>query len=1050
MPFVKRPFRLVIAFIVLAIIGAALIPSLSVNFEPTYTKAAITISYDLPNSSPDIVERLATSPLENALSQLEGLNGIKSVSRYNSGSITLDFDKNDDIDFRKFEVNTIIRNIYKKLPENLTYPIVEQRGGEDQNEPDKPILSYSVNGPYASHKLQQEVEEFVKKPLSQIKEVKQVNVNGGSPLQITVDFDLPTLIRYDLTKSQITQALNTMNGAVYAGMTELSSGQQFFLKTSSRLPNLDNLGEVEIAVIEGKAIRLKDVARLYLEEQKPTSYKRINGKNAVYMSIFSREGVNKVVLANQVKTEIEKLKVNLSGDIDIILEEDDTEFLAKEMDKIYIRTGLSIAILILFILLINRSPKYLFTLFLGIIVNLCITIIIVYALDVELHIYSIAGVTISFGLIVDNAIVMLDHMHRKKNAKIFLALLAASLTTIMALLIVLLLPEEERRDLTDFSIVVAINLAVSLVIALFFTPALYTLLFKDQIGKRKLISIKGLRRRVRWFRGYVRSINFVLRFRKTFILIVILAFGLPVFKLPVQWEGQEWYNNSIGSDKYQDDIRPVTDKLLGGALRKFVNESYSGYRYGSPSRTSLSVSAKLPFGTTLADANFVISKIEEYLIGMKGLDKFITNVYKGSARTVITFLPEYENSALPYQLKARLQSRSVDLTGVRWNISGYGQGFSAGGESSSAPRQSIKMKGYNFDELEIQAKILAKKLEEHLRVNEVSTNAQIGWNRERVSEYVLDFDIDRLATAGINRGDIVQMLKDLTPERRASMRANYNDELLPVFIRASSANAFTKYDLTEQSLPLDTGRFIKIEDYASLTFEQTANEIHKEDRQYLRRLGYDYNGAPKFATKHRNEKIEEMNAEIPVGYNVESATNFSWSSAKQNRQNNLLLVLLVGIFFICAVLFENLKQPFHIIVTIPISFIGLFLIFSLFDFPMDSGGYAAFILLGGLVVNASIFVVNDFNNGSKKNHNRAILKALMGKAQPILLTVLSTCFGLIPFLLEGQDEFFWFSLAIGTIGGLVFSMIAVFICLPVFLSRKPLKVKRIKDVPTLA
>lgn len=1041
MAFVKRPFRLIIAFIVLAIIGAALIPSLSVNFTPTYTKPAITISYSLPNSSPDIVERLATSPIENALSQLEGLNGIKSTSRYNGGFITLDFDKNDDIEFRKFEVNTIIRNIYKKLPENLGYPRVEQRGGEDQDKPDGPILTYSINGPYASYKLQQEVDEYVKKPLSQIKEVKAVNVAGGRPLQITVDFDLPTLIRYDLTKAQITQALNTMNGAVYAGMTELNSGQQFFLKTSSRLPDLDNLSEVEITVIDGKAIRLKDVAKLYLEEEKPNSYKRINGKNAVYMSILAREGVNKIVLADEVKREIEKLKVNLSGDIDIILEQDDTEFLAEEMDKIYIRTGLSIAILILFILLINRSPKYLFTLFLGIVVNLCITVIIVFALDVELHIYSIAGVTISFGLIVDNAIVMLDHMHRKKNAKIFLALLAASLTTIMALLIVLLLPEEDRRDLTDFSVVVAINLGVSLVIALFFTPALYTLLFKDQVGKKKQISMKGLRRRVRWFRAYTKSISFVLRFRKTFILIVILAFGLPVFKLPVQWEGQDWYNNTIGSDKYQDDIRPVTDKILGGALRKFVNESYSGYRYSSPSRTRLSVTAKLPFGTTLADADFVISKIEEYLVGMQGLDKFVTEVNKGSASTDITFLPEYENSALPYQLKARLQSRSVDLTGVQWGIYGYGQGFNAGGERNETPRMSIKMKGYNFDELEVQSEVLATKLKEHIRVNEVNTNAQIGWNRERTSEYILDFDIDRLATAGINRGDIVRMLKDLTPDTEPSMRANYNDELLPVYIRASSAEAFSKYDLTEQTLPLDTGRFIKIEDYASISFEQTANEIHKEDRQYLRLLGYDYNGAQKFALKHRDEKIEEMSAELPVGYSVETTRN-SWSFAKENRKYSLLLVLLVGIFFICSVLFENLKQPLHIIVTIPISFIGLFLIFSLFDFPMDSGGYAAFILLGGLVVNASIFVVNDFNNGLKKNHNRAILKALMGKAQPILLTVLSTCFGLIPFLLEGQDEFFWFSLAIGTIGGLVFSMIAVFICLPVFLSRKPLRVKK--------
>ncbi|MBO3700394.1 efflux RND transporter permease subunit [Roseivirga sp. E12] len=1040
MPFINRPFRVIVAFLVLAIIGIALIPRLSVNFTPTYVKPAITITYSLPNSSPDIVERLATSPLENALSQLEGTNKVTSVSKYNGGSIEISFDKGVDVDFRKFEVSTIIRNIYRKLPENMSYPRIEQRGGENQNEAERAILSYSINGPYASYKLQQDVEEFVKKPLSQLRDLKQVDVTDGNSLQITIDFDVPTLIRYNLTKAQITTALNSMNDAVYAGMAAMSNGQQYFLKTSGQIPDMQALESIDIAIIEGKAIALKDVARLYLEEQKPNSYRRINGRNAVYLSIYAREGVNKVLLAAEVKETINQLEDGLPEGVEIILENDDTEFLAKEMNKIYIRTGLSVLILVVFIFLINRNPKYLFTLFLGIIVNLCLTVIIVYALKVELHMYSIAGVTISFGLIVDNAIVMLDHMHRKKNAKIFLALLAASLTTIMALLLVLLLPEDERRDLTDFSIVVAINLGVSLLIALFFTPSLYTLLFKERLSMGRIQTYHRLRRKVRWFKAYMKSIAFVVKYRKAFIVIVVLGFGLPVFKLPVQWEGQEWYNKTIGSDKYQDEIRPVTDKVLGGALRKFVNEVYAGFRYGSPQQTRLNVSARLPFGTTLDDANFVISKVEEYLVGIEGVDKFITNVSRGYATTQITFTDAYETSALPYQLKGRLQARSIDLTGVAWSITGVGQGFSAGGERGETPSMRVKMKGYNFDELERQAELMADKLEEHIRVNEVNTNAQVSWRSQNTSEYVLDFDIDRLATAGINRGDILRMLSDLTEPMpgNSSAAANYNNERLPVYIKASNAEAFSKYDLTEQSLPLDTGRFIKIKDYASLSFERTANEIHKEDRQYLRALTYDYNGSFKFAQRHRDEKIKEMNAEIPVGYVVETQDNY-FSFQREKRQYGILLVLIVGIFFICSILFENLKQPFNIIVTIPISFIGLFLIFSLFDFPMDNGGYAAFILLGGLVVNASIFIVNDFNNSRLKNENRAILKAVVGKAQPILLTILSTCFGLIPFLLEGENEVFWFSLAIGTIGGLIFSIIAVFVCLPVFLSRKKSK-----------
>lgn len=1034
-----RPFRVMVIFIVLAIVGIAVVPGLRVNFTPNYIKPTLTITYSLPNSSPDIVERLATSPLENALSQVEGVNRTYSISRYNQGVITLDFDKDDDMEFRKFEVNSIIRNIYKKLPENLSYPNVEQRGGDTQNETESPILFYSVNGPYAPYKLQQDVDEYISKSLSQIGDIKRIEVRGANPLQITVVFDVATLVRYNLSRTQIRSALTSFNNAIYAGMARTSSNQQFFLQTAAQIPDLDALGSTEVALLEGKSILLKDLARIYVEEQRPTSYRRINAKNAVYVNIYAREGVNKIVLAEETKSRIQSLSQLLPQGVELRLERDDTEFLNKEMGKIYQRTLLSVLILVVFILAINRNVRYLLTLFVGILVNLCVTSIIVYALRVELHIFSIAGVTISFGLIVDNAIVMLDHLHRKKNAKVFVALLAASLTTIMSLLMVLLLPEEDRRDLTDFSVVVAINLGVSLLIALFFTPALYSLLFKEKLQRRTL-SLKGLRRRVRLFRAYFASINFIARFRKTFIVIVILAFGLPVFNLPLQWEGQDWYNDTIGSDTYQDEIRPVTDKIFGGALRKFVTEVYEGYSYRNPEQTKLYVNARLPFGTTLEDANFVVSSVEDYLKGVEGIDKFVANVRKQSGRIEITFKPEYEDSALPYQLKARLQARSIDLTGVAWSIYGVGRGFSVGGERGDTPSFRIRMRGYNYDELNEQAIVLAEKLKTNRRVQEVKTNAQISWGRAKTSEYVLNFDIERLAASGVSRGEVMSMLGDFTRPSRASLQANYRDERLPVYIKASNADLFSKYDLMDEALPLDTGRFIKISDYASLTFEEAANEIHKEDRQYLRVVAFDYLGSAKFGGRHRDKQMEAMKSEMPVGYQVD-ATRTNYGFDRDERQYGLLGYLIIGIFFICAILFENLKQPFHIIVTIPISFIGLFLIFSVFDFSFDQGGYAAFVMLGGLVVNASIFIVNDLNNSGLKHYNRAVVKSVLGKAQPILLTILSTCFGLIPFLIEGESEIFWFALAIGTIGGLVFSIVAVFVCLPVFLSKKVKKLK---------
>jgi multidrug efflux pump subunit AcrB len=139
-------------------------------------------------------------------------------------------------------------------------------------------------------------------------------------------------------------------------------------------------------------------------------------------------------------------------------------------------------------------------------------------------------------------------------------------------------------------------------------------------------------------------------------------------------------------------------------------------------------------------------------------------------------------------------------------------------------------------------------------------------------------------------------------------------------------------------------------------------------------------------------------------------------------------------------LFENLKEPFFIISMIPLSFIGLFLTFAWGGFYFDQGGYAAFVMLGGLVTNAAIFIVNDFNNLRKKKpaalYNRLLIKAAANRARTIFLTTISACCGLIPFLIEGQNEVFWFSLAAGTIGGLLFSLCAVFVVLPVLLWKK--------------
>ena len=1034
------PFRILIVFVLLSIMGFAVVPLLSVDLNPVEQAPELTINYSVRNSSPEIVEKLATSPLEGTFSRLSELKKITSVSNTGSGRITLKFDKKADMEMKRFEVASMIRQVFPQLDQQVSYPSVSQGGGQ-RTENKSPILTYSVNGPFASFEIKKITEDILKPAVTQFEEVEEVLVRGANDLQLFVTYDIKKLQAYGMSRAQLNGSIAQAFGRSYPGSLLNSKGETLFIQVDRSLSDMDQLENLRILQVNGQDVRLRDVAKLTIEEGEPTQYYRINGNNSVTISILNRDGVNKVLLAKSLKASIEEASKLLPQGFDVRLERDDTEYLEKELDKIYKRSGLSILILILFIFLINRNLKYLSILFLGIVANLSLCAMVIYFLEVNIHLYSLAGLTISFGLIVDNAIIMIDHLHKHKNRKVFLALLAASLTTIAALMIVFFLPEEDRKNLTEFSIVVSVMLGISLLIALFFTPAFYQILFGESVKKGRRLTVPKLRKRVKYLRNYERGIAWTASHRKAFIVLLILLFGTPIFFLPAKWDEHEWYNKTIGNTFYQEEVRPYVDKALGGALRMFVRGTYEKSSYREPEQTRLYVNARLPFGNTLEQMDFIMREFEKYLAGVQGIDKYVTSVYSGqSANITITFDEAYENGALPYQLKGKLSVKSTDWSGANWTIHGVGQGFFAGpgGEGYSSYR--VEMRGYNFDELERQSNILAEKLLAHKRIQEVNNNER-NYGEQKTEEFVLRLDQNQLALGNMNQNTLISYLADISKPTGTSNYLSLEDKDYGLVIKEVNSSDFNRFDLDNKSLIGGENKIFKVSDFGTVVKEATTNALNKEDRQYIRILSFEYMGSNKFGTEYLDEVLDEMKQIMPIGYEAKKSSYY-YSFDKAKRQYSLLGFLIIGIFLICSVLFENLKQPIYIIVIIPISFIGLFLIFSLFDFYFDQGGYAAFVMLGGLAVNAGIFIINDLNNRGQGLYNRNVLKSVAGKAIPILLTVMSTCFGLIPFIMEGQNEIFWFSLAIGTIGGLVFSMLGVFWVLPVLLWKKALKEKK--------
>jgi multidrug efflux pump subunit AcrB len=533
---------------------------------------------------------------------------------------------------------------------------------------------------------------------------------------------------------------------------------------------------------------------------------------------------------------------------------------------------------------------------------------------------------------------------------------------------------------------------------------------------------------------YSSLLSFLLNHKKKVLLATILAFGLPLWWLPNRVDDFPLYNQTIGSDFYRDQVRPHLNKYLGGSFRLFSYYVYEGGGYRAPEETRLYVGAALPDGATLEQLNDVVGQVEAYLGRFPDkIERFTAQVYSGqNARLEITF-PNGGRGGFPYTLKNRLTAYAGNFGGVKWNIYGVGQGFSndSGGRPVSF---NVTLKGYNQAGLDEQSERLADLLLKHPRVQEVNTDANISWWEKDRYEYLLNVRAPDLARRGLSPSDLSASLAWFNRNDQPAFYLSGGD---PVALTTEAPERYDRWRLENWSVPRDSTQF-DFSTVASLEKRVAPQALHKENQQYLRLVAFEYLGSPRFGNKHLTACLDTLRAGLPLGFTAERRSYSRDREAKQLTALMGLAVLLI--FFICAVLFESLRQAFNIILLIPISCIGIFITFYYFNVRLDQGGYTSFLLVTGLAVNGLILVVNEFNY-LRKRHTCWTEAQLYGlairhKILPIVLTVVSTAAGLIPFLLGGRNEVFWYALAAGTIGGLVFSLFVILFISPVFFLRR--------------
>lgn len=1041
-------FTILTCFICLCIIGASMIPLLSIQLNPSKSTPTLNVSFVWYDVSAKVIEQEVTSKLEGVFNTVKGIKEISSTTDKESGSIDVKFKKNIDLDAARFEIANLIRQTYTELPEGVSYPRLSTSGANENN---SPILAYSINANESPYLIKKYAVNNILPKLSTIKGVNKVYVYGADPFDWVIKYDSDKLLQLSISVVDIERAIKE-----YFQQQQLGNGNFIYKDNQGTLEismiltyKLDkqiDWENIPIKKIGNRIIYLKNIAAVQFKEAPMQAYFRINGKNAVNMVVYAEKESNTIDVANDIKDAISNLKNEIKQEYSFKLTNDSTQYIVEELQKIQEKMLFSVLILFILIFIISRSLKHIFVLLLSILTNLLIAVIFYYLFKVELQLYSFAGITISFGIIIDNCIIMIDHLKNKGDKKVFLAILATTLTTIGALLSTFLLKESQQANLRDFTLVIAINIGVSLFVALYFVPAL---LEKMKLNnKRKQISIQKKRRVLQLTKLYQTLIAVFNRprFKWIFFVFFVLGFGLPLHLLPKNMEGDGFiaktYNKTVGTEWFYDEIKPSLEKIVGGTFRLFTENVYENSHYTDPERTTLRVTGSMPEGCTIEQLNEVVMKMENYIASFAEVEMFETQITSyNNSNIAIYFKKDKEFGGFPFQLKSLLESKAISLGGLDWSVSGVGQGFS-NALNSDYKSNRIELEGYNYDKLYSFAELLKSQLIENSssRIREVDITSGNYWDNSNSQEYYLDFNNEKMALASVSQTSLYDYLNKQTHSGDVTSFVHDN-ELQKVKLVSDQYQKINVWDLKNVPILIRNNQY-KLNQMANIEKKNMGNSISKFNQQYHLTVEYNFIGTEPLAKKVREDNIKELESKLPIGYRVFEKSYGEWDK-KDKQQYYFILVVILIIFFICSILLESLKQPFAIISMIPISFIGVFLTFYLFDFNFDQGGYASFILLCGISVNAALYILNDYNNLKiqypLRNPQFLYFKAFNYKIIPVLLTIISTMVGLVPFVWAGQNEAFWFSFAVGSIGGLLFSLIGFFIYLPIFCTKRELR-----------
>ena len=1003
---IRRPVAIAMTYFTIAALGVAAWLRIPIELLPDAELPRLTITTQYPGASPEVTEAFLTAPLEAVVQQVRGVEKIQSVSQEGQSGIEVWFARDTDMDFARLDLSERIASIEQELPLGARPPTVQPYVPEEFEEQNRPFLSYTITGPYTLEYLRQYVEDRLRPDLAQTDGVAEILAYGGRDRLLELELDEARIQALGLRPDVVRQRVLDMEFMREAGAVMTGAGTLRTLAIRERPESALEVSALPVLVDRGRIVRVGDIATIHDTYEDARQYYRVDGFPAVSFVVQRAARTNAVAVADAVKARLDELAPSLPPGTRLILDDDQSEDIREQLADLRTRALVSAVIVLAVLLLFLTSVNAAVIVFATVAFAVLITLNVIFFAGMTLNLLTLMGLAMGFGLVVDNAIVVLENIYRHRRngepapeaaargaREVVLPILAATGTTVVVVVPFVYLQGELRVYYVPLAIVVGVSLLASLFVAFTFIPALSHRLLRrvepQQAGPG------GTPRPPAVARAYGALIRGTLRFPWVVLATAAILLGGSFFLF----------------DKY------VNRGVLWG--------------FGGGQDTFIDIRIQQPRGEEIDRTDELARFFEQRLREMPEVERFVTRVNPQFGFIRVSFPDAIEVTDIPVAIKEQLVQYSLLFGGTDVRVYGYGPSFYGGG--ASPPNYSIKILGYNYEQVRLIAEDLARRLAGFSRIRDIDTNSAGQWfQRDRATELVLEVDRGRLALHDLSALDVVGQVRAAVAGQTQAGTVRVGGEELQFAVKLEGYRDMDVRRLHELLIPAPSGEAVRLGDIATIRERDVLARVVRENQQYMRYVSYEFRGPAKLGDRVRESVVNATS--LPPGYVIEDRQAWTWSTEEQTQIYGVLAVAVALIFMVTAALFESIRQPFCVLLTVPMALIGVFMVFFFTGAAFTREAYVGVIMMAGIVVNNAILLVDHINLVRRRDHvplSDAVVRGALERVRPILMTSATTVFGLLPLvLMSGANERIWNALTYALIGGLSSSTVLVLTVTP--------------------